>query len=105
MHRIVDILIQHGIVKVSQTKAATTTATADFTATFLFGNDCDRKANQRTDIGCQCAVCSGHHDHVIFAGQTGHDLHHTRIFGAGQLLHFFKELHFVCAVQGAHRIE
>ena len=105
MDSVVDIRIQHGIVKIGQAKATATAATSNFTTTFLFGNDGDRKANQRTHVGCQCAVCSGHHHNVIFAGQTGHDLHHTRIFSAGQLLHFFKELHFVCTVQGAHRIE
>jgi hypothetical protein len=105
MHSVVHIRIDHGIVKISHAESATTTATADFSATILFRDDRDRQTDQRSNVGGQSAIGTRHHDHIVFTGQTRHDLHHTGVFGTRQLLDLFQQLHFVRAVEGADGIQ
>jgi hypothetical protein len=99
------IALDHGVVKIRQAKAATAATAAHFAAAVLLGDHRDRQADQRAHIGRQRAVGAGHHDHVVFGGQTGHDLHHPWIFGAGDLFHTAEQVHFVRAVHGGHRVE
>ena len=87
-HRLIDVLRNHGIVKIGQAKAAATAGGAAFAPAFLFGNHRDRQAHQWAHIGGEHAIGPRHHHHVVFHGQTGHDLHHARVFGARQGLDF-----------------
>ena len=105
MNGIVDIRIDHGIVKIGQAETATAAATAHFTSTILLSNDSHREPDQGANVSSQSAIGTCHHDNVIFTGQSGHDLNHTRIFGTGQLLDLLQQLHFVSAVQSAHGVE
>ena len=87
LHGFAHIFLDLRIAEIGQAKAATTAGRAHLAAALLLGNDGDRQADQRAHIGSQRAVSTGHHHHVVFAGQAGHDLHHARILGTGQLLH------------------
>ena len=104
-HRFLHISLDHGIVKIGQTKAATATRAAHFAAAVLLGDHRDRQANQRAHIGGQCAVGSCHHDHVVLGGQTGHDLYDARVFGTSDGLDTAQQIDLGCAVQSGHRVE
>ena len=91
--------LDHAVVKVGQAKAATAASAADFAAAVLLGNHRHRQADQGSHIGRQSAIGAGHHDHVVFGGQTGHDLHHTRIFGSSDFLYTTEQIHLGRAVQ------
>ena len=99
MHGLIHILFNLRIVKIGQTKTATATGRAHFTAALLLGNHRHTQAHQRAHIGRQRAIGARHQHHVVFAGQTRHDLRHARVFGTGQLLHLFQQLDFGGAVQ------
>ena len=98
-NRLVDVLGDHGVVKIGQAEAAATAGGAAFAPAFLFGNHRDRQAHQGPHIGSEHAIGARHHDHVVFHGQAGHDLHHARVFGAGQGLYLAQEGDFGRAVQ------
>ena len=70
----------------------------------MLDDDRQRQAHQRAHIGSQGAIGTRHHDHIVFTGQTSHDLHHARVFGAGLLFQTLEQLHFGGAVQAANRV-
>ena len=65
----------------------------------MFGNHSDRQAHQRPHIGGEHAIGARHHHHVVFHGQARHDLHHARVFGAGQRFDFAQQRDFGRAVE------
>ena len=97
------------IIEISQSKAATATARADFTTDFaahrFLGNHCDAQAHQRAHIGGERAVGARDHHHVVFTGQPSHHLHDARIFSFGKFFNFFKQLDLGRAAQCGDRIE
>ena len=54
----------------------------------LLGNDGNVHAHHRADVGSMFTVQTGDVHHVVFAGQTGHHLHDTRIGSFGQRFDF-----------------
>ena len=98
LHRFIDIAADAGIVKVSQAEAATATGRAHLAPAFLLGNHRHRQAHQRAHISGQRAVGTGHQHHVVLAGQTGHHLHHARVFAPRELLNPPQKRHLGGAV-------
>ena len=95
----VDIAGDHRIVEIRQAETAATAERTDLAPSVLLGNHRDRQANQRPHVGGQGAIEPGDQHHVVLAGQAGHDLHHARVLGAGQLLHLFQQRDFGRAVE------
>ena len=104
MDRVIDVTVHHGLVKIGQSKTATAAATARLSALALLGNHRHRQAHQGPNVSGQRAVGARHHHHVVFGGQTGHDLHNARVFGAGQLFDFAQQFDFGRAVHAAHGV-
>ena len=109
MHGFVDVFVDAFIVKIGQAEAPAATGRTHFTAHLacdgFLGNDGDAQSHQRAHIRRQRAVGARHHHHVVFAGQTGHDLGHAYILGTGELFDFFKQLDLGRAVQRGNGIE
>ena len=82
-----------------QTEATATAGRAHFTTTVLFGDHRDAQAHQRTHISGQCAVGTRDQDHVVFTGQAGHYLRHTRIFGARHGFYSAQQCYFLGAIE------
>src|SRR5450830_1074628 len=90
-HRLIDVLRDQRLIKISQPKAPTATSRAHFTphlaADALFGNHRHRQAHQWAYIGRQRAVGTRHQHHVVFARHARHDLRDARVFGTGYFLY------------------
>ena len=104
LHRFVDIAADAGVVKISQAEAATAAGRAHLASAFLLGNHRHRQAHQRAHISGQRAVGTGHQHHVVLAGQTGHHLHHARVFAPRELLNPPQQRHLGGAVQAGNGV-
>ena len=104
LHRFVDIAADAGVVKISQAEAATAAGRAHLASAFLLGNHRHRQAHQRAHISGQRAVGTGHQHHVVLAGQTGHHLHHARVFAPRELLNPPQKRHLGGAVQAGNGV-
>ena len=87
-----------------QPEATAATGRSAFTPAFFFHDDVQGQTHQGTHIGGQGAVGTRDQHHVVFAGQTGHDLHHARVFGTRLLLQSFEQIDFGGAVQAGDRV-
>ena len=104
LDRFIHILRDDGLIKIGQTKTAAATGRTHFAPALLLGNHGQGQAHQRSHIGSDGAVSTRHQHHVVFAGQPRHDLRHTRVFGAGLLLHLFQQLDLGRAVERGNRV-
>ena len=81
------------------------TACAALLATLaLLGNDGYVHAHHRADIGSVFTVQTGDVHHVVFAGQTCHHLHDTRIGGFGQRFNFVQQGDFGSRIKTGNRV-
>ena len=81
------------------------TARAALLATFaLLGNDGNVHAHHRADVRSVFTVQTGDVHHVVFAGQTGHHLHDTRIGGFGQRFNFVQQRDFGSRIKTGNRV-
>ena len=70
----------------------------------LLGNDGNVHAHHRADVGSVFTVQTGDVHHVVFAGQTGHHLHDTRIGGFGQRFNFVQQRDFGGRTEAGNRV-
>ncbi len=103
-HRVSRIFLQQGISEIGVAITSTATAAASFAAAVLFDDDCYRESYQRPDIGGNHTIATGHQHHIVFSGEAGHHLHHTRILGARHALYPFQQFDLFGGVQRHQRI-
>ena len=91
MDRLLRVALQHLIVEIGEIEASATTRGTLFALAVFLDDDGNRAADQRPDVGGQPAIRTGHQDHLVFAGQRGHDLDHARIKGARETFETFEQ--------------
>ena len=84
MDGLLRIALQHSIVEIAEIEASATTCCALFALAVFLDDDGNRAADQRPDVGSQPAIRTGDQDHLVLAGQRGHDLDDARVDGAGE---------------------
>ncbi len=86
------------------TKAPAATGTATLAAIALLGNHGHRQPHQRTHIGGQGAVGSGHQHLFVDAADGGHHLIDGGIQTPGELVHLLQQGNLLVLVEGLQRI-
>jgi hypothetical protein len=99
LDRIVHVFGDLVVGEIRQAETPAAAARAHLAPALVLGDHGHRQAHQRAHIGRQRAIGARHHHHVVFTGQSGHHLHHARVFGAGQLLDPAQQLDLGGAVQ------
>ena len=105
IHSVVHVLADLRIVKIIEPKAATAAARANLAAALLLGNHGHAQAHHWAHVGGKRAVGPRDHHHIVFTGQTSHDLHDARVFGLGEFFHFFQQFDLGCAAQAGDWIQ
>ena len=91
-------------IEIRQIITSAAARTALLTTLTLLGNDGYVHAYHRADVGSVFTVQTGDVHHVVFAGQTGHHLHDTRIGGFGQHFNFVQQRDFGSGIEAGNRV-
>ena len=100
----IDKPMHQVFIEIRQIITPATACTALLATLALLGNDGYIHAHHRADVGSVFTVQTGDVHHVVFASQTGHHLHDTRIGGFGQRFDFVQQGDFGSGIETGNRV-
>src|SRR5574343_217869 len=106
--RLVDgflgIALEDFVVEIAEVETPAAPGTALLALAVFLNDDRYRATDQRPDVGGQPAVGTGDQNHLVFAGQRGHYLHHARVEGAGETFQALQQLDLGVGRQRGDRV-